>query len=326
MVGITKEGRWLLYTGPVEDILSGAWEQGPVTPGLPLPRPLCPRAGGPAGRQGRNHPCGCDFPRPAREKWGGRHHPGAVPALSASPMWAATPSPPPSCMDKAVTHTLCSPRRTSSRPTTCGSYADRFDAAPDTIKKKIQARLDFPVFVKPASAGSSVGVSKVERFRGPGRGHPQGLPGRTRKWWWKRASRGQEVEVRRAGQPGLRTPPSWGRSAPRPSSTTTTTSMSTAPASCTSPPGMAEEVGGEDPPDRRAGLPAAGGARGLTRVDFFRHRRGPPGGLERTLTPCRGSPPSACTPSCGWPWACPTGSCWISSSSWPCRRAGQDRP
>ena len=39
MVGITKEGRWLLYTGPVEDILSGAWEQGPVTPASP-PTPL----------------------------------------------------------------------------------------------------------------------------------------------------------------------------------------------------------------------------------------------------------------------------------------------
>ncbi len=79
-------------------------------------------------------------------------------------------------------------------------YADRFDAAPDTIKKKIKARLDFPVFVKPANAGSSVGVSKVERYedldepsaRPPertkshrGRGHPRPRGG-----------------VRRAGQPG----------------------------------------------------------------------------------------------------------------------------
>lgn len=47
MVGITKEGRWLLYTGPVEDILSGAWEQGPVTPPS-SPRPLWSTAGGPA--------------------------------------------------------------------------------------------------------------------------------------------------------------------------------------------------------------------------------------------------------------------------------------
>ena len=39
MVGITKEGRWLLYTGPVEDILSGAWEQGPVTPAFLSPDP-----------------------------------------------------------------------------------------------------------------------------------------------------------------------------------------------------------------------------------------------------------------------------------------------
>ena len=41
MVGITKEGRWLLYTGPVEDILSGAWEQGPVTPAFQIGRASC---------------------------------------------------------------------------------------------------------------------------------------------------------------------------------------------------------------------------------------------------------------------------------------------
>ena len=39
MVGITKEGKWLLYTGPVENILSGAWEQGPVTPAFLSPTP-----------------------------------------------------------------------------------------------------------------------------------------------------------------------------------------------------------------------------------------------------------------------------------------------
>ena len=27
MVGITKEGKWLLYTGEIQEIVSGAWEQ-----------------------------------------------------------------------------------------------------------------------------------------------------------------------------------------------------------------------------------------------------------------------------------------------------------
>ena len=39
MVGITKEGKWLLYTGEVKDIVTGAWEQGPVTPAFLSPDP-----------------------------------------------------------------------------------------------------------------------------------------------------------------------------------------------------------------------------------------------------------------------------------------------
>ena len=67
------------------------------------------------------------------------------------------------CMDKAVTHSLLA-AADIEQAHYLWFYADRFDVAPDTIKNKIQARLDFPVFVKPANAGSSVGVSKVERF------------------------------------------------------------------------------------------------------------------------------------------------------------------
>ena len=66
-------------------------------------------------------------------------------------------------MDKAVTHSLLA-AADIEQAHYLWFYADRFDVAPDTIKNKIQARLDFPVFVKPANAGSSVGVSKVERF------------------------------------------------------------------------------------------------------------------------------------------------------------------
>ncbi len=39
MVGITKEGKWLLYTGDVKEIVNGAWEQGPVVPAFLSPDP-----------------------------------------------------------------------------------------------------------------------------------------------------------------------------------------------------------------------------------------------------------------------------------------------
>ena len=162
MVGITKEGRWLLYTGPVEDILSGAWEQGPVTPAFLSPDPSV--HGLVALRDGKAETIHVDVIFPALHGKNGED--GTIQGLfqlSGIPYVGCDTESSTICMDKAVTHSLLS-SADIEQAHYLWFYADRFDAAPDTIKNKIQARLDFPVFVKPSSAGSSVGVSKVERF------------------------------------------------------------------------------------------------------------------------------------------------------------------
>ena len=162
MVGITKEGRWLLYTGPVEDILSGAWEQGPVTPAFLSPDPSV--HGLVALRDGKAETIHVDVIFPALHGKNGED--GTIQGLfqlSGIPYVGCDTESSAICMDKAVTHSLLS-SADIEQAHYLWFYADRFDAAPDTIKNKIQARLDFPVFVKPASAGSSVGVNKVERF------------------------------------------------------------------------------------------------------------------------------------------------------------------
>ena len=162
MVGITKEGRWLLYTGPVEDILSGAWEQGPVTPAFLSPDPAV--HGLVALRDGKAETIHVDVIFPALHGKNGED--GTIQGLfqlSGIPYVGCDTESSAICMDKAVTHSLLS-SADIEQAHYLWFYADRFDAAPDTIKNKIQARLDFPVFVKPSSAGSSVGVSKVERF------------------------------------------------------------------------------------------------------------------------------------------------------------------
>lgn len=161
MVGITKEGRWLLYTGPVEDILSGAWEQGPVTPAFLSPDPSV--HGLVALRDGKAETIHVDVIFPALHGKNGED--GTIQGLfqlSGIPYVGCDTESSAICMDKAVTHSLLS-SADIEQAHYLWFYADRFDAAPDTIKNKIQARLDFPVFVKPSSAGSSVGVSKVER-------------------------------------------------------------------------------------------------------------------------------------------------------------------
>lgn len=162
MVGITKEGRWLLYTGPVEDILSGAWEQGPVTPAFLSPDPSV--HGLVALRDGKAETIHVDVIFPALHGKNGED--GTIQGLfqlSGIPYVGCDTESSAICMDKAVTHSLLS-SADIEQAHYLWFYADRFDAAPDTIKSKIQARLDFPVFVKPSNAGSSVGVSKVERF------------------------------------------------------------------------------------------------------------------------------------------------------------------
>ena len=162
MVGITKEGRWLLYTGPVEDILSGAWEQGPVTPAFLSPDPSV--HGLVALRDGKVETIHVDVIFPALHGKNGED--GTIQGLfqlSGIPYVGCDTESSAICMDKAVTHSLLS-SADIEQAHYLWFYADRFDAAPDTIKNKIQARLDFPVFVKPSNAGSSVGVSKVERF------------------------------------------------------------------------------------------------------------------------------------------------------------------
>lgn len=162
MVGITKEGRWLLYTGPVEDILSGAWEQGPVTPAFLSPDPSV--HGLVALRDGKAETIHVDVIFPALHGKNGED--GTIQGLfqlSGIPYVGCDTESSAICMDKAVTHSLLS-SADIEQTHYLWFYADRFDAAPDTIKNKIQARLDFPVFVKPSNAGSSVGVSKVERF------------------------------------------------------------------------------------------------------------------------------------------------------------------
>ena len=162
MVGITKEGRWLLYTGPVEDILSGAWEQGPVTPAFLSPDPSV--HGLVALRDGKAETIHVDVIFPALHGKNGEDGTSqGLSQLSGLPYVGCDTESSAICMDKAVTHSLLS-SADIEQAHYLWFYADRFDAAPDTIKNKIQARLDFPVFVKPSSAGSSVGVSKVERF------------------------------------------------------------------------------------------------------------------------------------------------------------------
>ena len=170
MVGITKEGRWLLYTGDVSALVSGQWEQGPVCPAFLSPDPSI-HGLVVMGEPAHTIHLDCVFPA-LHGKNGEDGTLQGLLALSGIPYVGCDTEASAICMDKAVTHSLLSAANIE-QVHYLWFYADRFDAAPDTIKNKICARFNFPVFVKPANAGSSVGVSRVDA--------PQGLDEAIRK-------------------------------------------------------------------------------------------------------------------------------------------------
>ncbi len=159
-LGITKDGRWLLYPGPVDALPDGSWEKDAgckpaflspdrVTHGIVVlggngvqvipVDVIVPVLHGKNGEDGTMQ---------------GLFALAGIPYVGCDTLSSAI------CMDKAVAHSLLT-NAGIEQAHYLWFFAHRYEAAAETIKNKIVQRLDFPVFVKPANAGSSVGVSKV---------------------------------------------------------------------------------------------------------------------------------------------------------------------
>ena len=164
MVGITKTGKWLLYTGPVEDLTTGAWERGPVTPAFLSPDPTVHGLVALGGTGAQVIPLDVIFPA-LHGKNGedgtiqGLFQLSGIPYVGCDTLSSAV------CMDKAVTHSLLASANIEQAHY-LWFYIDRYAENSEKILTKIGARLNFPVFVKPANAGSSVGITKVSSPEG----------------------------------------------------------------------------------------------------------------------------------------------------------------
>ncbi len=162
-VGITKDGRWYLFDGPSEEIPDGRWEKsGHRTPAfLPPDRGI----GGlvTADREGKMHTVKIDCVFPVLHGHNGED--GTIQGLlelCGIPYVGCRTLSSAVCMDKAVTHSLL-----SNAGIPCAKYLwfyrHKYASGKKKIKVKIEARLGYPIFVKPAGSGSSVGVTKVSR-------------------------------------------------------------------------------------------------------------------------------------------------------------------
>lgn len=160
-VGITRDGRWMLYTGQAYGVIdSDAWESDPGN----LPAWISPdrTQGLTVLRDGKacREAVSCVFP----VLHGENGEDGAMQGLLqlaglayvGSGVQASANS-----MDKVATHTLSDFNGIRQAGWESLDYAD-FVRRPEKHVSRLERRFGYPLFIKPAGTGSSVGVTKVK--------------------------------------------------------------------------------------------------------------------------------------------------------------------
>ncbi|MCI5801995.1 MAG: D-alanine--D-alanine ligase [Oscillospiraceae bacterium] len=159
LIGISKDGRWFHYTGPVEHIRDGSWlEKGPVCPAVISPDRSHKGILELDGDGWRLLKVDVVFP----VLHGRNGEDGTIQGLlelADIPYVGCGVTASAMCMDKAITHTMLD---LAGIPTARWARADvaemeRFDE----LEQRLSSQLGYPMFIKPANAGSSVGISKA---------------------------------------------------------------------------------------------------------------------------------------------------------------------
>ncbi|MBQ9900950.1 MAG: D-alanine--D-alanine ligase [Clostridia bacterium] len=159
MTGITKDGRWYLYEGAIDQIASGAWE----TSGKTTQAFLSPDAalhGMVIMREGGAETVRLDAVFPVMHGKNGED--GTVQGLcelAHIPCVGCDLTSSAVCLDKALTNTVLE-YAGILQAKFIWFYATDFENRTDEMLEQIENGLGYPCFVKPANAGSSVGISK----------------------------------------------------------------------------------------------------------------------------------------------------------------------
>lgn len=158
-LGITKDGKWFLYEGDVDGIENNTWFKGDkVTPAF-----LSPDKGEKALivlKDGKAQKIGIDVIFPVLHGKNGED--GTIQGifeLSGIPYVGSGVLASSMCMDKAVTNTVCDEAGITQAK--WASFTNNQYKNGEVDLDKIIENLSFPIFVKPANAGSSVGISKA---------------------------------------------------------------------------------------------------------------------------------------------------------------------
>lgn len=159
-IGITKKGHWIKYMGDVEEISTGKWEQHPDNvPCILSPDPI--HKGFIAiGSDGRVLPVKVDVIFPVLHGKNGED--GTIQGIfqmAEIPFVGCDLISSANCMDKDVTHTILEAHGIKTAKWVPIIFSELSNL--DEKCAEMEQKLKYPMFVKPANCGSSVGISKV---------------------------------------------------------------------------------------------------------------------------------------------------------------------
>lgn len=156
-IGITKEGKWLIYNGPVDNIRNGEWEKY-GTPAIISPDATQRGILKIVGTKVKNIPVDVVFP----VLHGAYGEDGTVQGLlelAKIPYVGCGVLSSSVSMDKAFTKMIAKDSKMNQ-----AAYMLVYDyqlLKMKTTVSKIEKKIGYPCFIKPANAGSSVGITKA---------------------------------------------------------------------------------------------------------------------------------------------------------------------
>lgn len=160
IIGITKFGEWYLFSGNVDDIASGEWENNPnnkkafISPDTSIKGII-------VISDDKYKIINIDVVIPVLHGKNGED--GSIQGLLQLSKIAYVGCDMTSsavCMDKVITNTMLEQAKIDQAKFVW-FYKYEYNENPALCIEKVENALEYPVFVKPSSAGSSVGVSKA---------------------------------------------------------------------------------------------------------------------------------------------------------------------
>ncbi len=160
MIGITRQGRWLLYSGGTDAIKDGSWENDTNNKAAFI-APDSSIKGLVVITEGCCKIIKLDAVFPVMHGKNGED--GTIQGLlelAGLPYVGCGVLASADCMDKIVANTIFESLGIDQAAFTW-CYASDYTKNPEQCIADIEAKLPYPIFVKPSNAGSSVGISKA---------------------------------------------------------------------------------------------------------------------------------------------------------------------